>query len=237
MKDRKLAEELKKKYPDIGVVEVDRMGNVVGGVNPFEDTEVEDEHPLGQGNDEEEFPEIGGVIAGMDDPADAPWRVQAQNIIREEVEGCGLKCYDILWTFHKVEVTVSRGDVDDDDVEAGYVDSEQLMTAIKAVNAALEAQEDELFVLGRHELIIATPGAKDILTTDREFKAFKGFDIIVTTGGPFPNKRKVEGKLLERTFDELIITQSGRKVSIPLALVDEVRLPQAVREPGDYEIL
>lgn len=44
------------------------------------------------------------------------------------------------------------------------------MRAIRAVNTALEAEEEKLWVLGRHELIIATPGAKDVLTTDREFK-------------------------------------------------------------------
>lgn len=53
-----------------------------------------------------------------------------------------------------------------------YVDSDALMKAIRAVNQALEDQEDKLWVLGRHELIIATPGAKDILTTDREFKVW-----------------------------------------------------------------
>lgn len=36
-------------------------------------------------------------------------------------------------------------------------------------------------MLGRHELIVATPGSKDILTTGKEFEAFKGFDIIVKT--------------------------------------------------------
>ena len=49
----------------------------------------------------------------------------------------------------------------------------------RRVNAALEEREQELFVLGRHELMVATPGAKDILTTDRQFKAYKGFEIIV----------------------------------------------------------
>lgn len=49
----------------------------------------------------------------------------------------------------------------------------------RRVNAALEEREEELFVLGRHELVVATPGAKDVLTTDRQFKAFKGFEIVV----------------------------------------------------------
>lgn len=51
----------------------------------------------------------------------------------------------------------------------------------RCVNTALEEKEAELFVLGRHELIVATPGAKDVLTTDKEFKAFKGFDVIIKT--------------------------------------------------------
>jgi hypothetical protein len=46
------------------------------------------------------------------------------------------------------------------------------MSTIRAVNDALEDVEDELRVLGRHELIIATPGAKNILTTDREFQVY-----------------------------------------------------------------
>lgn len=52
---------------------------------------------------------------------------------------------------------------------------------LRGINSALEEREEELFVLGRHELIVATPGAKDILTTDKEFKAFKGFEVIVKT--------------------------------------------------------
>lgn len=57
---------------------------------------------------------------------------------------------------------------------------------------------------------------------------------VCARGGPFKNKRELEGKLFERTFDELTITQSGRKVRIPLALVDEVRLPPALIETGDF---
>lgn len=49
----------------------------------------------------------------------------------------------------------------------------------RGVNAALEAREEELFVLGRHELVVATPGAKDVLTTDKQFTAYKGFEVIV----------------------------------------------------------
>lgn len=43
--------QLARKFPDIGQVRVDRMGNIIGGVNPFEDTDVklEDQpHPEDQ---------------------------------------------------------------------------------------------------------------------------------------------------------------------------------------------
>ncbi|CAM9191559.1 unnamed protein product [Phaeothamnion confervicola] len=169
----------------------------------------------------------------MDDPPDAPWRVEAERVIRERVASVGLNCYDIMWSYHKVEVTVTLTEVDEASEEAGYVDSELLMKAIRAVNAGLEEREPELWVLNRHELIIATPGAKDILTTEREFTAFKGFDVVVKTGGPFKNKRELTGRLMQRTFDELHISQKGRTIRIPLALVDEVRLPAAKYEPGD----
>eukprot|EP00953_Heterococcus_sp_UTEX-ZZ885_P009292 5491-Heterococcus_DN1.PRE.4 len=228
--------QILKLHPDIGIVMVDDMGNILENspVNPYEDPE--DPLELGDINtqgEDDEWPEIAGEIAGMDDPVDAPWRRSAEAIIREQVAINGLHCYDIMWSFHKLEVTVTRGDVPEDSDEAGYVDSEELMSTIRAVNDALEDVEDELRVLGRHELIIATPGAKNILTTDREFQAFTGFDVEVMTGSTFNIQRLVTGKLLERTFDELIITQKGRKVRIPLALVDEVRLPEAKVEPGE----
>ncbi|CAN0310431.1 unnamed protein product [Pylaiella littoralis] len=230
---KRLAQELGRKFPDIGRVKVDNFGNIVGGVNPFEGTDIKLEDQPKPNDDEEDFPELAGVIAGMDDPADAPWRMEAERIIREQVQACGLTCYDILWTFHRLEVTVTRAEGDGPLEEAAYVDSDKLMQAIKGVNAALEEREEELFVLGRHELVVATPGAKDILTTDRQFKAYKGFEIIVKAGGPFKNKRELKGKLLERTFDELMMMKEGRKIRIPLALVDEVRLPPALVEAGD----
>lgn len=54
-----------------------------------------------------------------------------------------------------------------------------MLYTCRGVNSALEEREEELFVLGRHELVVATPGAKDVLTTDRQFKAYKGFEVIV----------------------------------------------------------
>lgn len=44
---------------------------------------------------------------------------EAEAIIREQVEATGLTCYDIMWSFHRLEVTVTRGDLPEDSEEAG----------------------------------------------------------------------------------------------------------------------
>lgn len=57
--------------------------------------------------------------------------LQAEKVVREQVQACGLTCYDILWTFHRLEVTVTRAEGDGPIEEAAYVDSDKLMQAIK----------------------------------------------------------------------------------------------------------
>ncbi len=224
-----------KAFPDMPIVEVDDMDNRVGGANPYEDLGMPEPPVLQMGENYDDWPEIMGETAGMDDPSDAPWRLEAEEIIQNAVEASGLNCSDILWTFHKVEVTVRRSDLPYDDEESGYVDSHQLSTCIRVVNDALLAKEEKLQVLVRHELIVATPGSSEILTTDKEFKAFKGFDVVVVAGGPpSPNFRELRGRLVERTYDELIISQKGKSIRIPLVLVQEVRLPSAQIEDGDW---
>ncbi len=224
-----------KAFPDMPIVETDDMDNRIGGANPYEDLGIPEPPVLKMGENYDDWPDVMGETGGMDDPPDAPWRLEAEEIIRNAVEASGLNCSDILWTFHKVEVTVRRSDLPYDDEESGYVDSHQLSTCMRVVNDALVAKEEKLQVLVRYEVIVATPGSSEMLTTDKEFKAFKGFDVIVVAGGPpSPNFRELRGKLVERTYDELIISQKCKLTRIPLVLVQEVRLPSAEIEGGDW---
>lgn len=81
---------------------------------------------------------------------------------------------------------------------------------------------------------MTTRGANDVLTTEREFKSFKGFDVIVTTCEPFKDKRDpIRGKLVGRDVHETKINVKGRIVRIPNFLVAEVRLPEAKIEQED----
>jgi ribosome maturation factor RimP len=118
------------------------------------------------------------------------------------------------------------------DPETIRIDTAALSTIAKAILDALEPYEDELQVLSRHELILTSPGASDVLETQRQFDAFRGFDVIVETQDPFDSNRTLKGKLVDRNSMDLIINKKGRKVTIPLNFVKCVRLPPAKREPG-----
>lgn len=65
----------------------------------------------------------------------SPLSTQAEKIIHGQVAECGLNCYDILWTFHKLEVTVTKAEGDGPEEEAGYIDSDKLMETIRYFKA------------------------------------------------------------------------------------------------------
>jgi ribosome maturation factor RimP len=118
------------------------------------------------------------------------------------------------------------------DPETISIDTAALSALARAILDALEPHEDELRVLSRHELILTSPGAPDVLETQRQFDAFRGFDVVVETQDPFDSNRTLRGKLVDRNSMDLIINKKGRKVTIPLNFVKCVRLPPARREPG-----
>lgn len=49
----RFAHQLARKFPDIGRVRVDKFGNIVGGVNPFEGTDIKLEDQPRMDSDEE----------------------------------------------------------------------------------------------------------------------------------------------------------------------------------------
>jgi ribosome maturation factor RimP len=118
------------------------------------------------------------------------------------------------------------------DMDALKIDTAALSTIAKAILDALNEVEDDLQILSRHEVILTSPGASDVLETQRQFDAFRGFDVIVETHDPFQSNRILRGKLLERNSMDLIINKKGRMVTIPLNFVKCVRLPPAKREKG-----
>lgn len=112
------------------------------------------------------------------------------------------------------------------------VDTSKISVIAKYILMGLEKAEEKLRILERHEVILTTPGAPNILETQRQFDAYRGFDVIVETVDPFDSNRTLYGKLLERNSMDVIINKKGRMVTIPLNFVSCVRLPPPKREKG-----
>ncbi|CAM9498857.1 unnamed protein product [Heterosigma akashiwo] len=170
-----------------------------------------------------------GDTAGCEAPLDAPWRLKAEAIIKDVTESVGLALYDVLWSLREVEVTITAPE---DNPEALSVDA--LSTLARALTDALDEVDEELGILSRHELVVATPGLPNVLSTERQFQAFKGFDVVVTTIAMMETEpRHILGKLVERTTENITLNVKGNQVKIPCSLVAEVKLPDAMYEEGD----
>jgi ribosome maturation factor RimP len=116
------------------------------------------------------------------------------------------------------------------DVEAISLDTPALSLIAGAIMDALETVEDELRVLDRHELVLASPGAEDVLETQSQFDAHRGYDVAVETQDPWESNRTLRGKLVDRNAMDVIVNQEGRMVTIPLNFVKCVRVPQSKRD-------
>jgi len=105
------------------------------------------------------------------------------------------------------------------------VDTAALSTIAGVILDALTEVEEELNILERHELILASPGAADVLETQKQFNAYRGEPVIVETQDPFESNRVLKGKLLDRNAMDVYINQKGRMVTIPNCFVKCVRIP------------
>jgi len=203
-----------------------------------------------------------GDTDGCDDPMDAPWRIQGEKVIYEAADSIGAVIDDVTWDMAKCTITLSdtskvKKKLDDYLVErqkredaypymreereaiitedAKQVDSEGVSVTAGTIIEALQKAEDEddLDVLSRHEILVTSPGVSNILETQKQFDAFKGFDVIVQTIDPLGSNRRIEGKLMGRDAMDTSINKKGRTVTIPNNFVDYVELPKAKREKGD----
>ena len=121
------------------------------------------------------------------------------------------------------------------DTSSILIDTAALSTIAGAILEGLEEVEDELNILGRHELVLTSPGAPDVLETQKQFNAFRGAHVIVETQDPWESNRTLKGQLVDRNSMDLIINQKGRMVTIPLCFVKCVRIPRRSKRDDDEE--
>ena len=195
------------------------------------DTDLSGVQPGEFPEEDESEPEPGwqGDLEGTNDPVDAPWRVAAT----EAIAACfaaaeGLKLADVHWDYGTLRVTAAA----EDDAAASPTADQLAELAQVLIERFEEPALAKFEILERFSLEVTTKGASDVLTMQREFDAFKGFDVIVTTANPIEGgePRVLTGKLVEKNPIDLVINIKGRMVKLPYHLVTEVRLPAAKSE-------
>jgi ribosome maturation factor RimP len=115
---------------------------------------------------------------------------------------------------------ILRIDVRNLTVDTGLEDCEKMSRALEEVLDAA-AVMPEAYVLE-----VSSLGVSDQLSNDRDFKSFRGFPVIVKTQQPYHGRSEWEGSLVGRDESTVQLTQRGRAIAIPRALVSEVLLQQ-----------
>lgn len=105
--------------------------------------------------------------------------------------------------------------------DTGLADCQKMSHALEEV---LDASES---IPGDYILEVSSPGVSEFLSSDRDFKSFRGFPVVVRTQEPYQGKLEWEGSLVDRDETTVRLTQRGRVIAIPRALVAQVELQQS----------
>ena len=129
----------------------------------------------------------------------------------------GLEVVAIIFHTHERPPSL-RVDIRNLAADTGLQDCERMS---RALETALDATEVIPFA---YALEVSSPGTSRELTTDREFNAFSGFVVQVTTHQPLDSKTEWQGQLIRRDETKIYLSQKGRTVEIPRELVSKVSL-------------
>jgi ribosome maturation factor RimP len=129
----------------------------------------------------------------------------------------GLEVLEVYIYTHK-NPAVIRIDIRNISEHTGLDDCERMS---RALEAELDLQE---LIPHAYELEISSPGTARILANDREFMAFRGFKVNVSSHVPHDGKQEWQGQLVNRSEDTLVLSLKGKLLNIPLAVISKVEL-------------
>ncbi len=93
------------------------------------------------------------------------------------------------------------------------------------VSRALESILDERAIIpGAYVLEISSPGISRYLSSERDFIAFKGFEVKVTTNPPYMDKKEWQGRLQGRDEKAVYLNRKGRAIAVPCSVITQVQL-------------
>lgn len=143
---------------------------------------------------------------------------------RARLEAQGLGISSMEWKNGVLSVYVARAAELAGDLEADGASIEDCGFANAVLDDVLEG---DVGPAGAFTLEVSTPGTGEFLQREREFVAFKGFDVEVKTGVSFKKKSVFQGTLLARDEAVVKVNVKGRVVAIPRDIVASVRLSTA----------
>ena len=103
--------------------------------------------------------------------------------------------------------------------------SDTSLNECERVSRALESILDETAILpGAYVLEISSPGISRYLSNERDFIAFKGFEVKVTTNPPYMDKKEWQGRLQGRDEKAVYLNRKGRAIAVPCSVITQVQL-------------
>lgn len=132
-------------------------------------------------------------------------------------EDLGLELVDAVFQTNRTPPNL-RIDVRNPSGDTSLEHCEQMS---RAMSEKLDLTE---IIPSAYVLEISSPGISRILTTDREFIAFKGFAVKIKTFAPYKNKKQWQGRLQYRDETVIKINDKGKAIAIPRELVAKVQL-------------
>ena len=142
---------------------------------------------------------------------------QIFQIVEEVALPLGLEVVDVVLQTNKNPV-VLRVDIRNPDQNTGLEDCERMS---RALEPTLDAAD---LIPQAYVLEISSPGAERQLQGDREFVAFRGFMVTVSSTVLHEGKQSWSGHLMSRDDTHVTISLKGRIVNIPRELVERVEL-------------
>lgn len=182
-------------------------------------------------SDEEE--EEGGVGSVRTALLPDDFKGQVETIIRQVIQKQNLYVQKIFWAQGRIEVVISASDDLSNPIGPSV---SALQLCHRSMYDEFELREEELAVVTKFEILVASPGIGEVLRSDQDFVSFKGFTVTVSTTEIYRKKTMFEGTLVERNADDVCISLKGRIVKIPRTVVNQVKLPKPKYESTDTEM-
>jgi ribosome maturation factor RimP len=144
---------------------------------------------------------------------------QILEIARPIARDLNLDIVDVVFQTNQ-NPPVLRVDISSHDGDTSLEHCEQMSRALDA-----ELEESDA-IPSAYILEVSSPGVSEILTSDRDFAAFQGFSVLVTTHEAFKGQQSWNGRLAQRDDEAVYINVRGRTVKIPRTIVAEVVLSE-----------